>query len=127
MVDPRVASHARGVVAIVINSKETGGILACADGGCIVNGKTKRIWWIAADGYALKASKTEMATLSPALAEAQRQVLAGIFSWNRHFKCSVADAHKEAIIALSPCLQSNCHCKGGGCTKKCGHYCNGHT
>ena len=32
-VDPRVASHARGVVTIVVNSKETGGILACADGG----------------------------------------------------------------------------------------------
>ena len=32
-VDPRVASHARGVVAIVINLKETGGIIACADGG----------------------------------------------------------------------------------------------
>ena len=39
-VDPRVASHAQGVVAVVVNSKETGGILACADGGCIVNGKT---------------------------------------------------------------------------------------
>jgi hypothetical protein len=38
-VDPRVASHARGVIAIVVNSKELGGILACADGGCIVNGK----------------------------------------------------------------------------------------
>ena len=41
-VDPRVASHARGIVAIVFNSKESGGILACADGGCIVNGKTKK-------------------------------------------------------------------------------------
>ena len=41
-VDPRVASHARGVVAVVVNSEELGGILACADGGCIVNGKTKK-------------------------------------------------------------------------------------
>ena len=55
-VDPRVHSHAHGVVAIVVNSKETGGILACANGGCIVNGKTKREWWIPADGYALKAT-----------------------------------------------------------------------
>ena len=50
LVDPQVASHARGVVAIVINSKESGGILAYADGGCIVNSKTKRKWWIASDG-----------------------------------------------------------------------------
>ncbi len=54
-VDPWVTSHAQGVVAIVVNSKESGGILACADGGCIVNGKTKRDWWIASDGYELKA------------------------------------------------------------------------
>ena len=42
-VDPRVAFHAQGVVAIVVNSKESGGILACADGGCIVNEKKKRM------------------------------------------------------------------------------------
>lgn len=124
-VDPRVASHARGVVAIVVNSKESGGILACADGGCIVNGKTKKEWWIASDGYELKARKDEPVTLSPTLAEVQRQVIGGIFSWVRHRKCSLADAHKETIGASSPCLRSNCHCKGGKCTKRCGCYRNG--
>ena len=82
--DPRVASHDCGVVAIVVNSKELGGILACADGGCIVNGKTKKEWWIASDGYELKAHKTELVTLSPTLAEVQRQVIGGIFSWSRN-------------------------------------------
>jgi hypothetical protein len=80
-VDPRVASHARGVVAIVVNFKESGGILACPDGGCIVNRKTKKEWWIASDGYELKARKNEPVTLSPTLAEVQRQVIGGIFSW----------------------------------------------
>ena len=124
-VDPRVASHARGVVAIVVNSKESGGILACADGGCIVNGKTKKEWWIASDGYELKARKDEPVTLSPTLAEVQRQVIGGIFSWVRHRKCSLADAYKESIGASSPCLRSNCHCKFGKCTKRCGCYRNG--
>ena len=63
-VDPRVASHARGVVSIVVNLTETGGVLACANGGCIVNGQTKRERWIAADGYEVKARKNEPVTLS---------------------------------------------------------------
>ena len=54
-VDPQVASHAGGVVTIIINSKVMGGTLACADGGYIVNGQTKMEWWIASDGYILKA------------------------------------------------------------------------
>jgi hypothetical protein len=57
-VDPRVASHAHGVMAIVFAVKETGGILACSDGGVIVNGVTKKEWWIVADGYAIKATTT---------------------------------------------------------------------
>lgn len=80
-VDPRVASHAHGVVAIVVNLTEIGGILAFANEGCIVNGKTKREWWIAADGYEVKARKNEPVTLSPTLAEVQRHVLVGTFSW----------------------------------------------
>ena len=70
-------------------------------------------WWIASDGYELKAPTTEPVTLSPTLAEVQRQVIGGIFSWAHHQKSSLADAHKESIGASSPCLRSNCHCKGG--------------
>ena len=40
-VDPRVALHARGVVLIVFNFKETDGILTFADVWCIVNGTTR--------------------------------------------------------------------------------------
>ena len=88
-VDPWVASHARWVVAIVVYLKESGGILACADGGCNINGKTTREWWIASDGYELKARKTEPVTLSSTLAEVQRQVIECVFSWARHQKCSL--------------------------------------
>ena len=83
-VDPRAASHARGVMAIVFAAKETGGILACSDGGVIVNGITKKEWWIAADGYALKVMHDEMVVLSPNLAEVQKQILAGTFSAKQH-------------------------------------------
>ena len=63
-VDPRVVSHAHGVMVIVFAAKVT---VACTDGGVIVNGITKKEWWIAADGYALKATHDEMVVLSPTL------------------------------------------------------------
>ena len=109
-VDPRVASHARGVMAIVFAAKETGGILACADGGVIVNGITKKEWWIAADRYSLKATNDEMVVLSPNLAEVRKQILAGTFSAKQQKKCSLSQAHQEIVGTSSPCLRSTCHC-----------------
>ncbi len=89
-VDPRVASHAHGVMAIVFVVKETGGILACANGGVIVNGITKKELWIVADGYALKATHDKMVVLSPNLAEVLKQILAGTFSAKQQKKCSIS-------------------------------------
>jgi hypothetical protein len=51
-VDRRVATHPRGVVAIVVDKKLTGGIIACSSAGIIVNGKTRRTWYIPSDQYA---------------------------------------------------------------------------
>ena len=118
-VDPRVASHARGVIAIVIAAKETGGILACADGGVIVNGVTQKEWWIAADGYALKAMHDETGSVTK-ISRGAKQILAGSFSVEQQKKCSLSQAHQEIIGASSPCLRSTCHCKRGQCSKQCG-------
>lgn len=123
-VDPRVASHARGVIAIVFAAKETGGIQACSDGGVIVNGVTKKEWWIAADGYALKATNDEMVVLSPNLAEIRKQILAGTFSAKQQKKCSLSQAHQEIVGASSPCLRSTCHCNKGQCSNRCGCFRN---
>jgi hypothetical protein len=123
-VDPRVASHARGVMAIVYAAKETGGILACSDGGIIVNGMTKKEWWIAADGYALKATHDEIVVLSPNLEEVRKQVLAGTFSAKKQKKCSLSQAHQVVVGASSPCLKSTCQCKKGQCGNRCGCFRN---
>ena len=40
-VDSRVASHPCGLLAIVVNCKDTGRIIACSSSGIIVNGKNK--------------------------------------------------------------------------------------
>ena len=119
-VDPRVASHARGVMAIVFAAKETGGILACADGGIIVNGVTKKEWWIAADGYELKATHDEMVVLSPTLAEVRKEILVGSFSAKKQRKCSLSQAHQTVVGATSPCLRSTCQCLKGQCSNRCG-------
>ena len=52
-VDRQVASHARGVLAIVVEKKDTGAVIACSEAGIITNGQGKKIWWIPSDGYKL--------------------------------------------------------------------------
>ena len=52
-VDRCVASHPCGVLAIVVDHKDTGGIIACSSSGIIVNGKQKCNWWIPSDQYKL--------------------------------------------------------------------------
>ena len=74
--------HARGVMAILVYVKKTRGIIACTNAGVLVNRQTKREWWFTVDGYVLKATHKDMTTLSPQLAEVQKQVLEGTFLGN---------------------------------------------
>ena len=41
-VDRHVASHPCGVLVVVVDCKDTGGIIACSSSGIIVNGKNKQ-------------------------------------------------------------------------------------
>jgi len=49
-VDQRVASHARGVLAIVVERKSTGAFIACSKAGIITHGLGKKVCWIPSDG-----------------------------------------------------------------------------
>jgi hypothetical protein len=54
--------------------KDMGGSIACTDRGVIVNGKTKKEWWIASDGYKFVAGTDQLFNLSPELLEDQRDI-----------------------------------------------------
>lgn len=121
-IDPRVASHARGVTAVVVDCRtDTGGIVACSSKGIIINGSSRQIWWIAADGYKLQSSPGQLfSALPPELFHVQRQVIDGIFDLSAHPKCTLGEAHQDAVGASSPCKRASCGCKNGKCSKRCG-------
>lgn len=121
-IDRRVASHARGVTAVVVDCcPNTGGIIACSSKGIIVNGVGKKEWWIAADMYKLRTNPGELYTaIAPDLAAIQTEIIEGRFDSSTHPKCNLREAHAHVVGASSPCKRNNCGCKKGKCTKRCG-------
>jgi hypothetical protein len=119
-VDQWVASHARGVLAIVVERKNTGAIIACSESGIITTGQGKKVWWISSDGYTLISSADEITTLSPYLLQVQKEIKVGTFDQKTHAKVTLAVAHQHTIGASSPCTKSCCSCIGGKCSARCG-------
>lgn len=121
-VDPRVASHARGVTAVVVACcKDTGGILACSPKGIIVNGTTRKEWWIASDGYKMQSLPGVVYSgLPPDLLLIQKAIIDGSFHPETHPKCTLGEAHQQTVGASSPCNKGKCGCRKGKCTARCG-------
>ena len=121
-VDPRVASHARGVTAVVVDClPDTGGVIACSSKGIVVNGKGKKEWWIAADMYRLNSGPGELFTaITPELAAIQKLIIEGQFDASSHPRCTLGDAHADMVGASSPCKRNSCGCKSGMCSGRCG-------
>lgn len=120
--DYRIAYHARGITAVVVDcNSNTGGIIACASRGIIVKGNEKKEWWIPADMYKLRAGPGELYTaITPDLALYQSQIISGTFDSATHTKCTIGEAHAHVVGASSPCKRNNCVCKDGKCSKRCG-------
>ena len=84
-VDRRVASFPfpRGVIAVVVECKETGGIIACTEAGIITNGHSKKEWWIPSDGHKLHVNTVTAGTtppeLTPRLDQIRKATLGGTF------------------------------------------------
>ena len=119
-VDQQVASHARGVLAIVVEGNSTGAIIACSEAGIITNGQGKKVWWIPSDGYKLISNAEEITALSPYLLKVQQEIKVGSFDQKTHKKVTLAVAHQNSIGASSPCKKSCCSCIGGRCSARCG-------
>lgn len=113
-VNPRVASHACGVTAVVVDClPDTGGVIAYSSKGIIINGKGKKEWWIAADMYRLNSGPGELFTaITPELAAIQKLIIEGQFDASHHPKCTLGDPHRLApAIIHTPeyvCRYSDC-------------------
>ena len=62
-VDYRTHSHAQGLIAVVYDSKNMGGILVCCKHGVITHSSTRADFWVPVDGYSVLTKKNEYAPL----------------------------------------------------------------
>ncbi len=100
-VDQQVVSHARGVLAIVVERKDTSAIIVCSEAGIITNGQGKKVWWIPSDVYKLISSVDKITALSPYLLQVQTEIKVGTFDQQTHTKVTLAVAHQHTIGASS--------------------------
>ena len=119
-VDRQVASHAHGVLTIVVERNSTGAFIACSEAGIIANEQNKKVWWIPSDGYKQISSDEDIMALSPYLLKVQQDIKVGSFDQKTHKKVTLAAAHQNSIGASSPCTKSCCSCIGGRCIARCG-------
>ena len=119
-VDYRTHSHANGLVAIVYKSNRTGAALVCCDDGVITHDGSKRDYWVPSDKYVINAGPEETVALPLSLQKVRDEVLSGTYDYAGKRRISYGKYHAKVIGASSPCKQSNCSCKNGKCSHRCG-------
>ncbi len=120
-VDYRTHLHAQGLIAIVYDFKETGGILVCCNHGVITHSGTKADYWVLVDGYCVLAKKDKQAPLPSKLQGVRDLVLREEFQPKTCPRISYGKLHEIMIGASTPMKKSKgCKCKAGKCGKSCG-------
>ena len=120
-VDYRTHSHAQGLLAIIYQAKETGGISVCCKHKVITHSGTKGDYWVPVDVYIVIAKADKDAPLPSALQATRDQVLGDKFNPKNRPRISYAKHHELMIAASSPIKKGKrCKCKGGKCGKSCG-------
>ena len=127
-VDYRTNAHAQGLVAIVYDVKNTGGILVCCEHGIITHDGSVKDYWVPADKYRVLAKYDDKIPLTDELHQVRNLVLTGTFNPTDTElpRISYSKLHEIMIGATSPLKRKKgCGCKGGRCGKSCGCKRNG--
>jgi hypothetical protein len=117
----RTHSHAQGLLAIVYNVKQTGGILVCCDHGVTTHSGNKKDYWLPVDKHRVVARKDEGCPLPAELTSVREMVLMGQFDTKPCPRILHAKLHEMTTSATSPIKTGKgCKCKKGICEKACG-------
>jgi hypothetical protein len=120
-VDYRTHPYAQGLLAILYDVKQTGGILVGCDHGVITHSGNKKDYWVPVDKYRVVARKDEGCPLPAELTFVRDMVLTGEFDLNPCPRILYAKLHAKRISATSPIkIGKGCKCKNGICGKACG-------
>jgi soluble cytochrome b562 len=123
-VDFRVHYHASGLVGVVYNTKDTGGVLVVCEHGVITSSGSTKDFWVPNDQYKVVARANENAPISTELQEVREKIMNGTYDYSGAPRISYAKYHDILIGASSPTKRSRCGCKKGckkatcGCLKK---------
>jgi hypothetical protein len=123
-VDYRVHSHAYGLLGIVYESKETGGVLVACEHGVITSSGSKKDFWVPNDQYKVVALAGDRAAITPQLQHVRDEITNGTYDYNAKPRISYAKYHDLTIDSTSPTRRGRCSCKKGckkttcGCLKK---------
>jgi soluble cytochrome b562 len=123
-VDFRVHYHASGLVGVVYNTKDTGGVLVVCEHGVITSSGSTKDFWVPNDQYKVVAVANENAPISTELQQVREKIMNGTYDYSGAPRISYAKYHDLLIGASSPTKRSRCGCKKGckkstcGCLKK---------
>jgi hypothetical protein len=123
-VDYRVHSHAYGLLGIVYQAKDTGGVLVACEHGVITSSGSKKDFWVPNDQYKVVALAGVRATITPQLQHVRDEIMNGTYEYDEKQRISYAKYHDITIDSTSPTRRGRCSCKKGckkttcGCLKK---------
>ena len=130
--DYRDCPHPQGLRGIVVQTRETGGVLVCCEYGMVSTGARKKEYWIPSDRYIMTQTKDEDAVLSVKLEQIRNEILSGSFSKSDKDKICLSSAHAFLVGSKT---KKPCRCPKGcnwrcscikekvACSSSCG--CNG--
>jgi hypothetical protein len=124
-VDYRAVSHGIGIVGVVLQFKESGGVRVATQHGIISN--ANGVFWIPADQYRMAYRRHEHANIPPDLQRVRDAIMDGTYNEDAAKKLSIQEVHMKATNSMSPCRKGKCSCSKGDCKKgRCGCIKNGY-
>ena len=99
-VGSKFVSHSVGVIGVVADAKDTGGLqVVCASG--LIN------YWVPYGEYAIVAKADEDCPLPDDLKNKRKSILNGLFDIATCEKVTLQKAHQEVVGASSPCTKKS--------------------
>ena len=99
--DHRVHSHPYGLLGVVYEAAETGGILVVCEHGVITSSGTIKDFWVPNDQYKVVALHNERVVISERLQEIRDAVMSGMYLYAEQPRISYAKYHDIIIQSTS--------------------------
>ena len=119
LVDYRAVSHGIGIVGVVLQYKESGGVRVATQHGIISH--ARGVFWIPTGQYIMSWRRDEHANIPPDLQSVRDAIIDCTYDEDAAAKLSIQEVHQRVTNSISPCRKGKCSCTKGNCSKgRCG-------